>query len=92
MAYSHLVVEGLDHTVDEYALKEYFKWYGTLSYIDVKYDDITQKSLGIADVKFTSPSVYVKIFNDGPHTINGNTCKIKLRRDSVIYDDSIMEN
>lgn len=84
MAHSHLVVEGLDYAVDEFMLQQYFKQYGTIQYVDVKYDEERQQPLGHAHVKFVNPSAYIKVFNDSPHKINKKECKIRLQRDAEL--------
>lgn len=51
MAHSHLVVEGLDYSVDEFMLHQYFKQYGEINYVDVSVS-ASSIALGIANFNF----------------------------------------
>ena len=45
------------------------------------YDEMTQKSLGHADVKFVDPIGYIKVLNKTPHKVKGKACKVRLQKD-----------
>lgn len=76
-----LYVSDLPWTVGKQELEHYFAKFGTVTHVDVLFDDKTGFSKGVGYVKFLAPEAYTKAMRNNCHILDGKRFHIAVTLD-----------